>query len=230
MSLCIASRPNWPRTKRTSIRPAFASSPLTATTAHVTDTKLGMIPNVAVTAVVEESDRMQEECEIFSTASCSVGPSRQGLENSASLARSFTLIKPTTSIVQRILPRKPINGRPASFMAVMLTSVLYLWLSVRTAISNRVKACRHCGGYGIVRCDLCHGNRVIWWEGKYKHVSPCPKCMGKRSVRCQKCGGVFGRSVFAHTASHIITKKELKKIEQEVAVDDQWVGHPKWAM
>ena len=165
---------------------------------------------------------------MFCTATRSVGEAVESLEQTASLSRSFMLIRPTSAFLRRVLPRKSVSTRPASFTVVLLTSVMYLWVAVKTAISNRVKACSHCSGYGITRCDLCEGHRVIWWEGKYKHMEPCPKCFGKRYMRCRHCGGMFGRSLFAHKCSRNISMTELKQLEKEAKVDEKWAGAPKW--
>lgn len=161
---------------------------------------------------------------------CSAGESFQCLDQSASISRSLFLLRPTTTLLRRVLPKKSFSSRPAPFMVVLLTSLLYLWVAVRTALANKVKSCTACAGFGITRCDLCEGHRVIWWEGKYKHMEPCPKCLGRRYVRCPKCGGMFGRSIFAHKCCHKINMTELKEIEKQAKVDEKWAGAPKWVI
>lgn len=177
---------------------------------------------------IEEGCEQGDVSEFYCHSVCSAGESVDYFEHSASMSRSFVLLRPTTTLLRRVLPRKSFSTRPAPFFVVLLTSLLYLWLSVRTALSNKVKSCTECAGFGIRKCDLCEGHRVIWWEGKYKHMEPCPKCFGKRYVRCSKCGGVFGRSLFAHKCCTKISMKELKQLEKDCKVDEKWVGAPKW--
>eukprot|EP00210_Caulerpa_lentillifera_P001759 g1689.t1 len=149
-------------------------------------------------------------------------------ERSASIARGLLLIKPTTLL--RRMTTRGVVSRPPTFMAVMVTAAVYLWMSIRGAIQTKVRSCDRCSGFGITRCDLCEGHRVIWWEGKYKHIEPCPKCFGKRYVRCCKCGGLFGRSIFSHKTQELMDAKKLATIEQEMNVDESWIGAPKWVV
>jgi len=149
-------------------------------------------------------------------------------EHSASIARGLMLLRPT-SLLRRFTTRG-MASRPPTFMAVMMTAFLYLYMSIREAIKTKVRSCDHCKGYGITRCDLCEGHRVVSWEGKYKHLEPCPKCFGKRFVRCCKCGGFFGRSIFSHQTRESLGVKELSRIEQELTIDESWIGAPKWVV
>lgn len=185
-----------------------------------------------------ESDLCAEEVErgevseVVSHASCSVNDLIDCVGQSASffsLSRSFVLVRPTTTFLRRVLPRKTIGGRPP-FLVLFLSALLYLYMAIRTALANKVKSCTKCCGYGIRRCDLCEGHRVIWWEGKYKHLEPCPKCFGKRYVRCNDCGGMFGKSLFAHTSCRKLNVHDLKRIEKECKVDENWAGAPKWVV
>lgn len=210
-----SARPLWLKNRsfprlRASCRPAYAAKGLSAY------------------SIVEEDGEQGDASEFYCHSVCSAGEPVDYFEHSASMSRSYVLLRPTTSLLRRVLPKKSFGYRPAPFFVVLLTSLLYLWLTVRTALANKVKACTECAGYGIKRCDLCEGHRVIWWEGKYKHMEPCPKCFGRRYVRCSKCGGMVGRSLFAHKCSSKISMKELKQLEKGCKVDDKWVGAPKW--
>eukprot|EP00210_Caulerpa_lentillifera_P006863 g6560.t1 len=181
-------------------------------------------------ASISQSDAFLLEAEVVQEACYQVGqlPEVDCFKQTASLIRSLTLIKPTTFM--RRINFRSIPHRPPTLFTVLLTVLLYLWMSLHNVIKANVRSCKHCSGFGITRCDLCEGHQVIWWEGKYKHVEPCPKCFGQRYVHCKKCGGLFGRSIFCHKKQGRMDLKKLEQIEKERIVDERWVGAPKWVL
>lgn len=173
-----------------------------------------------------------DECvigdEVVEEACCEGGRvSMDPFEQTASLARGLVMVKPTT-LLRRFSSRR--MTRPPTFFAVLLTAFLYLCMFIRSAVKAKVRSCKHCSGFGIVRCDLCEGHQVVCWEGKYKHIEPCPKCFGKRYVRCSKCSGLFGRSIFNHKTQGRLDAKKLAKLEEKVKADESWIGAPKWVV
>lgn len=148
-------------------------------------------------------------------------------EQTASLARRFLMVKPTT-LIRRLSSRGV--TRPPTLFAVIFTAFMYLYMFIRSALKTKVRSCKHCSGFGIVRCDLCEGHQVVCWEGKYKHIEPCPKCFGRRYTRCPKCGGLFGRSIFNHKTQGRLDAKKLEILEEEVRQDESWIGAPKWVV
>jgi hypothetical protein len=49
--------------------------------------------------------------------------------------------------------------------------------------------CLRCSGFGIERCDLCGGTGQWVYEKKFVYRDPCPKCLARRWVWCERCGG-----------------------------------------
>lgn len=53
--------------------------------------------------------------------------------------------------------------------------------------------CARCAGFGIVRCELCHGNGVCETPLTGDMI-PCPRCTMQRHVKCELCNGAGARS------------------------------------
>jgi len=49
--------------------------------------------------------------------------------------------------------------------------------------------CFPCGGFGMVRCELCTSLGFLSYERKLQHMAICPKCSGRRWQFCEKCMG-----------------------------------------
>nr|UXY87096.1 hypothetical protein 1634Bnrm1_p056 [Cryptomonas sp.] len=58
------------------------------------------------------------------------------------------------------------------------------------------KKCFKCSGFGIIRCSLCKGKGLVFYEKKYLRFDPCPKCFQKRFDTCPVCKGVGERMVY----------------------------------
>jgi hypothetical protein len=63
----------------------------------------------------------------------------------------------------------------------------------------------------VYRCILCGGEGQVGWEGKFSHLEPCPRCLGRRYVNCRECGGFFHRPIFDHrTVDPASAAKKMK--------------------
>lgn len=80
------------------------------------------------------------------------------------------------------------------------------------------RSCKVCRGYSIQRCDLCGSAGSISWEGKWGHVEPCPKCVGKRYIRCTSCGGWHAHALFQHVSRN---GPDMGEALQPVSADEQ---------
>lgn len=80
------------------------------------------------------------------------------------------------------------------------------------------RSCQTCRGYSIQRCDLCAAAGTVSWEGKWGHVEPCPKCVGKRYIRCQSCGGWHAHALFQHVSRDA---PDMGEALQPVSADEQ---------
>uniref|UniRef100_A0A7S3VNT9 Uncharacterized protein n=1 Tax=Dunaliella tertiolecta TaxID=3047 RepID=A0A7S3VNT9_DUNTE len=115
---------------------------------------------------------------------------------SASLTRML-LMAPTPSL-RALTNRKWHLTGPMSFLLFMLGIFLALMAAVRRVLVKRVKACKTCRAFGLIRCRLCDGQGSVLWRGKVNHEETCPLCLTKRYVTCPDCGGHYHRSMFVH--------------------------------
>eukprot|EP00271_Cylindrocystis_brebissonii_P005874 TRINITY_DN18240_c0_g1_i1.p1 TRINITY_DN18240_c0_g1~~TRINITY_DN18240_c0_g1_i1.p1 ORF type:complete len:417 (-),score=73.06 TRINITY_DN18240_c0_g1_i1:639-1835(-) len=73
---------------------------------------------------------------------------------------------------------------------VLTALVTSLWRHFKEAdeIWNSLP-CELCDCRGIERCHVCQGRGEILWEGKLYHTDPCPRCLGKKIIKCRRCEG-----------------------------------------
>lgn len=70
---------------------------------------------------------------------------------------------------------------------------------------------------------------MISWEGKWGHVEPCPRCVGKRFTRCESCGGFHVPKLFAHVTrgppdiqqalEPLSAEDQLSTVKRELVLD-----------
>jgi len=132
-----------------------------------------------------------ETTQATASASASSGPY-------ASLTRMLLIGQPS-NFVRNLAGRKWRVSGPISLLLFLFGLVVAILAGVRTALVRRVKSCKCCRGYGIVRCRLCNGEGAVEWRGKNNHQETCPLCMTKRFVTCPDCGGHYHRRMFSHT-------------------------------
>ncbi|GMH32619.1 hypothetical protein BSKO_00453 [Bryopsis sp. KO-2023] len=154
---------------------------------------------------------------------CTCGSTNTARQSTASLTSAVGLLRPTSFVRTLQCTRQPCSG-PMSVLLVLLTTVMSIWAAVRSAVAKRVKECSSCRGFGIERCNLCFGNGVCSWEGKYAHDNePCPRCFGRRFVKCQSCGGHYHRPMFHHarTTRFSLVKDLLEIRPEEEEIDNE---------
>lgn len=74
---------------------------------------------------------------------------------------------------------------------------LGLFVCRRPAPGSR---CYRCGGFGLVRCRLCRGEGIVFFQNKLRHYSYCPRCCGTRMGKCERCRGTGLRVVLRRNA------------------------------
>ena len=105
----------------------------------------------------------------------------------ASLSR--VLLNTNSNVFRNLAQRKwPSAVGPISLLIFLFGTLLALFAAVRSALVRRVKACRGCKGFGVVRCRLCEGRGSVDWRAKFSYSEQCPLCMAKRFVVCPDCG------------------------------------------
>ncbi|CAM9501536.1 unnamed protein product [Phaeothamnion confervicola] len=105
-----------------------------------------------------------------------------------------------------------LKNRPARFALVMGLAFSIVWImtiafvtkladSYRTHVMRGLgirkrprRRCKYCGGFGIVRCDLCNATGFRIYERKFVYRDPCPKCFARRWQFCSRCGGSGDRT------------------------------------
>ena len=88
---------------------------------------------------------------------------------------------------------------PVSLLLFLFGLLLAVLAGIRAALVRRVKSCKCCKGYGIIRCRLCDGQGKVDWRAKFSYSEMCPLCMSKRFVVCPDCGGFHQRRLFTHS-------------------------------
>ncbi|KAG2437639.1 hypothetical protein HYH02_011278 [Chlamydomonas schloesseri] len=116
----------------------------------------------------------------------------------ASLSRVLLVGQPG-SMFRTLANRKwPSVVGPISLLVFLFGTVLALFAAVRGALVRKVKSCRCCKGFGVVRCRLCDGRGTVDWRAKFSYSETCPLCAAKRFVVCPDCGGHYHRRLFIH--------------------------------
>eukprot|EP00271_Cylindrocystis_brebissonii_P005876 TRINITY_DN18240_c0_g2_i2.p1 TRINITY_DN18240_c0_g2~~TRINITY_DN18240_c0_g2_i2.p1 ORF type:complete len:330 (-),score=42.77 TRINITY_DN18240_c0_g2_i2:1313-2302(-) len=89
----------------------------------------------------------------------------------------------------RLLIRGP-YGIVLLLGCVLTAVVTSLWRHFKEAdeIWNSLP-CELCDCRGIEQCHVCQGRGEILWEGKLYHTNPCPRCLGKKTIKCRRCEG-----------------------------------------
>lgn len=116
------------------------------------------------------------------------------------ISASYSISQPATRMFQAWAQRArlPSIPGPVSFLLAIFALFMTLLLMVRSAIIKRVKSCKCCKGFGILRCQLCQGTGSIGWKAKLSYSEGCPLCMTKRFINCPDCGGYHHRHMFNH--------------------------------
>lgn len=123
----------------------------------------------------------------------------QAEASTASITRVlFSGVQPNQTLRNVLTKRPPIPRGPISAVLIVLSIISALYAAFRRFVVSRTKKCTSCRGYGVERCPLCDGAGSITWEGKWDHVEPCPRCMGRRFCNCGHCGGMYHHSLFQH--------------------------------
>ncbi|KXZ54104.1 hypothetical protein GPECTOR_5g207 [Gonium pectorale] len=116
----------------------------------------------------------------------------------ASLSRVLLVGQPG-SMFRTLANRKwPSAVGPISLLVFLFGTVLALFAAVRGALVRKVKSCKCCKGFGVVRCRLCDGRGAVDWRAKFSYSEACPLCGAKRFVVCPDCGGHYHRRLFNH--------------------------------
>nr|BCL66260.1 hypothetical protein [Volvox reticuliferus] len=116
----------------------------------------------------------------------------------ASLSRVLLVGQPS-SMFRTLANRKwPSSVGPISLLVFLFGTILALIAAVRGALVRKVKACKCCKGFGVVRCRLCNGRGTVDWRAKFSYSETCPLCTARRFVICPDCGGHYHRRLFNH--------------------------------
>ncbi|KAG2486213.1 hypothetical protein HYH03_015175 [Edaphochlamys debaryana] len=116
----------------------------------------------------------------------------------ASLSRVLLVGQPG-SMFRTLANRKwPSTIGPISLLVFLFGTIMALFAAVRGALVRKVKACKCCRGFGVVRCRLCDGRGSVDWRAKFSYSETCPLCAAKRFVVCPDCGGHYHRRLFTH--------------------------------
>ena len=147
------------------------------------------------TAAPTRSSNVHESMTDASTSDVIFHP--EALDSSASIARIFLSRGQPNARLRSALSNR---ATPITILIAAAYSVSLVTHTIRTWAIERTKSCQDCRGYGIERCELCDGAGTIVWEGKWGHVEPCPRCVGKRFTRCESCGGFHVPKLFPHVS------------------------------
>nr|ADI46932.1 MTM0637 [Volvox carteri f. nagariensis] len=116
----------------------------------------------------------------------------------ASLSRVLLVGQPG-SMFRTLANRKwPSSVGPISLLVFLFGTLLALVAAVRGVLVRKVKACKCCKGFGVVRCRLCNGRGTVDWRAKFSYSETCPLCAARRFVVCPDCGGHYHRRLFNH--------------------------------
>jgi hypothetical protein len=119
----------------------------------------------------------------------------------------------------RSVPTRVLGPFGLAVLAAYSTSLAIA--AYRNFIVKRTRACCVCAGFGVNRCDFCDGVGAVQWEGKWGHVEPCPRCVGRRHIRCEACGGLYHRAMFAHVPRMYGSHSPLPPIIETVSATEE---------
>jgi hypothetical protein len=108
------------------------------------------------------------------------------------------LLTGQNNTIQKALAKGPKGGGPISLLLFALTLIAACFAALRNALVRKVRGCKCCRGYGVIRCRLCDGEGRVDWAAKLSHFDACPLCMNRRYVVCSECGGGYQRPLFSH--------------------------------
>lgn len=118
----------------------------------------------------------------------------------ASLSRVLLVGQPNTMFRNFVTNRKwPSTAGPLSVLLILFGAVVAIIAALRASLVKRVKNCKCCRGFGVVRCKLCDGKGSVDWRAKFSYSENCPLCLSKRFVDCSDCGGHYHRGMFGHS-------------------------------
>lgn len=83
-----------------------------------------------------------------------------------------------------------VTGAFRSVVAVCRKRRPGLFVRRRPPVAHR---CPRCRGFGIVRCNLCHGSGFVEREKPMNEIILCPLCVSNRYVDCDMCHGTGRR-------------------------------------
>lgn len=118
----------------------------------------------------------------------------------ASLSRVLLASQPNNIFRNFVTNKKwPSTAGPLSVLLVLFGTVIAILAALRASLVKRVKNCKCCRGFGVVRCKLCDGKGSVDWRAKFSYSENCPLCLSKRFVDCSDCGGHYHRGMFGHS-------------------------------
>lgn len=118
----------------------------------------------------------------------------------ASLSRVLLASQPNNMFRNFVTNKKwPSTAGPLSVLLVLFGTVIAILAALRASLVKRVKNCKCCRGFGVVRCKLCDGKGSVDWRAKFSYSENCPLCLSKRFVDCSDCGGHYHRGMFGHS-------------------------------
>eukprot|EP00798_Chlamydomonas_sp_ICE-L_P011224 gene11224-18852_t len=112
----------------------------------------------------------------------------------ASISRLLFIAQPHR--VFRTVFRRGSKAGPIGVLLFFFGLLAAVLSAIQKTLAYRVRTCKCCRGYGIVRCSLCAGAGKVGWTAKFSYEDGCPMCMAKRYVDCPDCGGIIKRSLF----------------------------------
>jgi hypothetical protein len=64
----------------------------------------------------------------------------------------------------------------------------------------------------------------VQYEAKWGHEEPCPRCVGRRHIRCRQCGGMHTKPLFQHvtraySGNAAEKRRRLRRPDLEVMED-----------
>jgi hypothetical protein len=153
------------------------------------------IPDTTATPTTSGTPIIAMASQVLSSAAAPLGAMSRTLVQSVNLRHALVL-------------RPILAGGGTSFAVFMVSALAVLVSRVRALIRQFMRiarACNLCSGFGIQRCSMCEGRGLVRWNAKWVHADPCPRCSGTRYCKCQGCGGLFHRRMFAHIPRNAAT-------------------------
>ena len=169
------------------LRQARAPTPCRSTCSARPDRAVDSDAGLSAMHHMQQHERMASSAADHRTASA--GAPVAMASTSGTLARGPLALR--TLLSSRIIG-------PASLAAMLAYCTALVMGAWRYFFRDRTRNCTACRGYGITRCDICIGSGAVQWEGKWGHVEPCPRCVGRRHMRCRSCQGFYHKPLFDH--------------------------------